>query len=55
MALGYLNTDVEGYGAVKLMEKSRPLLRGEVELLLRRPQQDKTTAKSNAKRKRKPA
>lgn len=51
MALGYIDTDVEGYGAVKLREKSRPLLRGEVELVLRRPQQEKTTAKKKGKRK----
>ena len=33
---GFLSVDTGGYGALKLTEKSRPLLRGEVELSLRR-------------------
>lgn len=45
IALGYLATDVEGHGAVKLVEQSRPLLRGEIELILRKPQQEKSTKK----------
>src|SRR5690606_36017270 len=32
---GYLRVDHEGYGALKLTERSRPLLRGEVALKLR--------------------
>ena len=49
MALGYLATDVDGHGALKLAEQSRPLLRGEIELILRKPQQDKATAKKKGK------
>ena len=47
MALGYLETDVDGHGALKLAEQSRPLLRGEVELILRKPRQDKSAAKKS--------
>ncbi len=36
MVSGFLSVDTGGYGALKLTEKSRPLLRGEVELSLRR-------------------
>jgi ATP-dependent DNA helicase RecQ len=36
IALGYLSVDLESFGALKLTEKSRPLLRGEQELQLRR-------------------
>jgi len=36
IALGYLEVDVEGYGALRLAEKARPLLRGETRLQLRR-------------------
>ncbi|MEZ5536747.1 MAG: DNA helicase RecQ [Thiolinea sp.] len=36
IALGYLSVDLEGFGALKLTEKSRPLLRGEQPLQLRR-------------------
>lgn len=50
IALGYLATDIEGHGAVKLAEQSRPLLRGEIDLILRKPQQDKTSGKKKGKR-----
>ena len=50
IALGYLATDIEGHGAVKLVEQSRPLLRGEIDLVLRKPQQDKTAGKKKGKR-----
>ncbi len=50
IALGYLATDVEGHGAIKLVEQSRPLLRGEIELILRKPQLDKTSTKKKGKR-----
>ena len=50
IALGYLATDFDGHGAIKLAEQSRPLLRGEIELVLRKPQQDKTSAKKKGKR-----
>ena len=36
IVLGLLSVDTGGYGALKLNEKSRPLLRGEIELPLRR-------------------
>jgi ATP-dependent DNA helicase RecQ len=36
IAQGYLDIDVENYGALFLTEKARPLLRGEVELKLRK-------------------
>ena len=36
VVLGLLSVDTEGYGALKLNNNSRPLLRGEVDLPLRR-------------------
>jgi ATP-dependent DNA helicase RecQ len=36
VAQGYLVTDMEGHGSLQLTEKTRPLLRGEVKLQLRR-------------------
>ena len=36
IVLGFLSVDTGGYGALKLSEKSRPLLRGEIDLPLRR-------------------
>lgn len=51
IALGYLATDVEGHGAVKLAEQSRPLLRGEIELVLRKPSLDKNSRKKKGKSK----
>ncbi len=36
LVLGFLSVDTAGYGALKLSDKSRPLLRGELELPLRR-------------------
>jgi len=36
VVLGYLSVDTAGYGAIQLTENSRPLLRGEIELPLRR-------------------
>ncbi|MEB4591209.1 DNA helicase RecQ [Candidatus Thiothrix sp. Deng01] len=38
IALGYLSVDVEGHGGLRLTDKSRPLLRGEAELHLRKEQ-----------------
>ena len=49
IALGYLATDVEGHGAIKLQEQSRPLLRGEIELILRKPSLDKDAKKKKGK------
>jgi len=51
IALGYLATDVAGHGAIKLEETSRPLLRGEIELVLRKPSVDKKATKKTGKRK----
>ena len=51
IAFGYLATDVEGHGAVKLVEQSRPLLRGEIELILRKPSLDKDAKKKKGKSK----
>ncbi|MCW9023313.1 MAG: DNA helicase RecQ [Gammaproteobacteria bacterium] len=50
MALGYLATDIEGHGAIKLAESSRPLLRGEIELILRKPQLEKSGTNKKSKR-----
>lgn len=36
IALGYLDIDPEGHGALRLTEKARPLLRGEISLQLRK-------------------
>ena len=49
IALGYLTTDFAGHGAIKLEEQSRPLLRGEIELILRKPHQDKKSSKKKGK------
>ena len=51
VALGYLNVDLEGHGALYLTEKARPLLRGEASLLLRRerkPEKKKSRLKTTA-------
>jgi len=52
LVLGYLDADAEGYGALKLTGKCRPLLRGEETLRLRRPARP---AKTKAKAKQKAA
>jgi len=36
LVLGFLKVDTAGYGGIQLTEKSRPLLRGDIELPLRR-------------------
>ena len=46
---GYLSVDLQGYGALKLQEKCRPLLRGECDIALRLDQKQKV-----AKRQTKP-
>jgi ATP-dependent DNA helicase RecQ len=38
---GYLSVDLQGFGALKLQEKCRPLLRGECEIALRMDQKQK--------------
>jgi len=51
IAFGYVKSDVEGHGAIKLEEKSRPLLRGEIELILRKPALTKDSKKKKGKSK----
>ena len=36
IALGYLEVDIDGYGVLRLTEKSRPLLKGDISLQLRK-------------------
>jgi len=44
IALGYIDIDSEGYGALRITEKSRPLLKGQQQLDLRKPTRpEKTT------------
>lgn len=43
LAKGFLQIDGEGFGALRLDESCRPLLRGEMELMLRREQQKTVT------------
>jgi len=45
MSLGYIYSDLEGHGAIKLDERARPLLRGEIELILRKPQTNSNKSK----------
>ena len=40
---GYLSVDIQGFGALKIQEKCRPLLRGECEIALRLDQKQKVT------------
>ena len=51
IAFGHIKTDVDGHGAIKLEEKSRPLLRGEIELILRKPDLNKESKKKKGKSK----
>ncbi len=51
ISLGYLSTDIDGHGAIKLIEKSRPLLRGEIELILKKSTQNKPGKDKKSKRK----
>jgi ATP-dependent DNA helicase RecQ len=46
IAQGFLTADVESYGVLKLTEKARPLLRGEIQLALRHQRKGKKTKKS---------
>jgi len=55
IALGYIDTDMEGHGALQLTEKCRTLLRGESNLELRKiqnkePSQEKSAVKSKQMR-----
>ena len=45
VARGLLSVDMEGYGSLKLTESSRPVLRGEEEVLMRRDLRPGRTAK----------
>lgn len=47
IAMGYLTADLEGHGTLLLTEKSRPLLRGEQQLQLRKQRKTEKTAKSS--------
>ncbi|MGF1642572.1 MAG: DNA helicase RecQ [Thiotrichales bacterium] len=50
IALGYLDVDHEGFGALRLTERCRPLLRGETPLALRRlAKPEKTRAEKKVK------
>ena len=42
VAMGYLSVDIDGFGALKLAEKCRPLLKGEQTLMLRKDLQEPT-------------
>ena len=46
VALGYLNVDANGFGALQLTEKCRPVLRGEEPIHLRKDVIDKVTGKT---------
>lgn len=52
IALGYINVEAESYGALKLTEKCRTVLRGEQTLLLRK--QSKEEKLSTSKKKKSP-
>ncbi|MDQ8036275.1 MAG: DNA helicase RecQ [Pedobacter sp.] len=45
LAKGFLQPDIEGYGALRLDDRCRPLLRGETTLMLRREQSKTLTPK----------
>ena len=49
ISLGYLDIDAEGYGALKLSEKCRPLLRGEAELQLRQQRRQEKKEKRTSR------
>ena len=50
IAMGFINVNFEAYGALYLTDKARPLLRGEIELSLRK-QLKKSSKKSEGKKK----
>ena len=51
IAQGYLNTNMEKYGALELTENSRPLLRGEVTLMARKHRKPEKSSSANKKAK----
>ncbi|WP_081485977.1 DNA helicase RecQ [Thiothrix nivea] len=54
IALGYLSVDVDGHGGLRLTDKSRPLLRGEIELHLRKEQMRERVRKERNRAERTP-
>jgi len=51
IAQGYLNTNMEKFGALELTENSRPLLRGEVTLMARKYRKPEKSSSANKKAK----
>jgi len=51
ISLGYLDADVEAYGALKLTEKARPLLRGDINLQLRHQRKPESQKRDKAGKK----
>ncbi|MGH1471197.1 MAG: DNA helicase RecQ [Cellvibrionaceae bacterium] len=49
VARGYITVDVEGYGSLYLTEKSRPVLRGEETLFLRKDREKQLSNKTSGK------
>ena len=54
IALGFLTVDLDGHGGLRLTEKSRPLLRGEIELHLRKEQKRERIRKERTRTERAP-
>ena len=54
VAAGLLEVDVEGYGGLRLTEKSRPVLRGEQPLHLRKDPKKRATARQRAEKRLRP-
>jgi len=50
LTLGYIDSDVEKFGALILTEKSRPLLSGTQNLMLRKPAKQESTVKKKAQK-----
>lgn len=50
VSAGYLETDMQAYGGIRLTEMSRPLLRGETEIWLRQDSESSTRRSSKAER-----
>lgn len=50
VSAGYLETDMQAYGGIRLTEMSRPLLRGEMEIWLRRDEDAAKRKSSKAER-----
>ena len=50
IALGYIEIDMDRYGALCLTEKCRPILRGEIQLALRKQIKEEKAAKTKAQK-----